>query len=161
MNKELKKRLEKQKNEQRSIYLECMLEKYPAGETLALITAILKEYDIELKINNDSDGRKLTFWTKPEYHLERNTRNAGRRKTFALQKDKQGDEIDDFYRYSDVVYMMQSKKDDEIMKILGMAPATYYRHKKGMKESEYYKKLDPSKLTNREYLKSVEVDRIF
>lgn len=161
MNKELKKILKERVDEGRSLYCEIVIEKLMSMQDLAAITAILGEYGIELEIKNEREGKVLSIWTKPEYHLERNTRNAGRRKTFALQKNQDGESLSEFYKYSDVVYMMQSKKDDEIMEILGMAAATYYRHKKTMKESEYYKNLEQSKLADQDYLKSVEGDYIF
>jgi hypothetical protein len=161
MNKELKKILKERVDEGRSLYCEMVIEKLMSMQDLAAITAILGEYGIELEIKNEREGKVLSIWTKPEYHLERNTRNAGRRKTFALQKNQDGESLSEFYKYSDVVYMMQSKKDDEIMEILGMAAATYYRHKKTMKESEYYKNLEQSKLADQDYLKSVEGDYIF
>lgn len=161
MNKELKKILKERVDEGRSLYCEMVIEKLMSMQDLAAITAILGEYGIELEIKNEREGKVLSIWTKPEYHLERNTRNAGRRKTFALQKNQDGESLSEFYKYSDVIYMMQSKKDDEIMEILGMAAATYYRHKKTMKESEYYKNLEQSKLADQDYLKSVEGDYIF
>ena len=77
------------------------------------------------------------------------TRNAGRRKTFAWKNG-------DILRYSDIVLMMQTMTDQEISDKIHMKIATYYRHKKEMRESDYFKSLDQNKLRDEEYLKSVK-----
>ena len=57
--------------------------------------------------------------------------------------------------------MQQTMKDTEILETTGMTSATYYRHKKAMKESAYYKRLDKTKLNDAAYLKSIEGDTFF
>ena len=52
-------------------------------------------------------------------------------------------------------------KDEEIIEKIQMKPATFYRHKKEMRETTYYKSLDRNRLGDLEYLKSVEGDFMF
>lgn len=78
------------------------------------------------------------------------TRYAGRRKK-VFRNDNEG-----YYKYSDVVYMMQSMKDNDIADTIGIPIATYRRHKKEMLESEYYQTLDKNKLHDKEYLDTHE-----
>ncbi len=52
-------------------------------------------------------------------------------------------------------------KDQDIIEKIKMKPATFYRHKKEMKETEYYKSLDLNRLGDLEYLKSVKGDVMF
>lgn len=74
------------------------------------------------------------------------TRYAGRRKKLFAKGN------DGYYRYSDVVYMMQSMIDQDIADTIGIPIATYRRHKKDMLDSEYYQTLDKNRLSDREYL---------
>lgn len=85
-------------------------------------------------------------------------RNAGRKKK-RVWKEEYGK--CDLYRYSDIVYMMQSMKDQEIAAKIEMPIATFYRHKKALKESVYYVSLDLNKLKNKEYLDSVDYNFVF
>ena len=65
------------------------------------------------------------------------------------------------YKYSDVIYRLCHKSNDTVAKEIGMKIATFYRHKKIMMESNYYKSLDKKKFEDLHYLKSVDGDRIF
>lgn len=88
-----------------------------------------------------------------------------------------------FY-YSDVLFLLQQMTDTEVMKKLSgryrkrqiekgyrtlkyvpepssMAPATFYRHKKRMMESSWYKSLDKNRLDDLDYLHSVPGDDAF
>lgn len=76
------------------------------------------------------------------------TRNAGRKKSKVRFNG-----VTIFY--SDIVYMMQTMTDKEICNKIQMKIATYYRHKKDMIESTYFRLLDKNRLTDLEYLKSV------
>ena len=91
------------------------------------------------------------------------TRNAGRCKSFG--------EVDyresgygggkDFCRYSDIIWMSQSMTDQQIADKIGMKIATYYRHKKKLRESKYFKELDQNRLDDREYLESLKGNLVF
>ena len=103
-------------------------------------------------------------------YIQKKKRDAGRRKKIltdpnTIEKKIIGTdyvyETEKIWMYSDVVYMMQSMKDKEIIDRLNVKPATYYRHKKALKESGYYKNLDPQKMNDIEYLKSQRYDLIF
>ena len=67
----------------------------------------------------------------------------------------------ELYQYSDIVFMMQTKKDADVAAEIRMPIATFYRHKKAMKESAYYKSLDLNRLRDKEYLESVAGNRMF
>jgi len=66
--------------------------------------------------------------------------------------------IEPQYAYSDVVLMLQSMTDQEIMEHIGIKYATYYRHKKKLLESEYYKFTDKNRLTDELYLQGEELN---
>ena len=88
-----------------------------------------------------------------QYRINR-TRFAGRGKQYA--------QIDgDLCQYSDVVWMSLTMQDKQIADKIGMKIATYYRHKKKMRESDYYKSLDRNRINDREYLRSVPGDYLF
>lgn len=57
--------------------------------------------------------------------------------------------------------MMQIMTDREIAERINMPIATFYRHKKIMKSSSYYKTLDKNKMDDLEYLKSVDGNLMF
>ena len=82
---------------------------------------------------NVDDG-KLTLSIYPEGYARYKDRNAGRREVVALKKNAGKFEM---YRYSDIVYLMQIKTDQQVADEIGMKIATYYRHKKKLKESSY------------------------
>ena len=106
----------------------------------------------------DIENGELFLTIYPEGYMRAKNRNAGRSRKYAAKRDEKSY---DFYRYSDIVYMLNCKKDQEIADEIGMPIATYYRHKKTMKESLYYKSLDQEQMNNYEYLKHAEGDRIF
>lgn len=111
----------------------------------------LNEVGIYLDIK---DGELVLSLHKYKY-LRRKTRNAGTKKQRARGTDGSA------YKYSDILSMQQTMKDTEILETTGMTSATYYRHKKAMKESAYYKRLDKTKLNDAAYLKSIEGDTFF
>ena len=57
--------------------------------------------------------------------------------------------------------MMQIMTDRETAERINMPIATFYRHKKIMKSSSYYKTLDKNKMDDLEYLKSVDGNLMF
>lgn len=66
------------------------------------------------------------------------------------------------YKYSDIVLMKAQKiRDKAIAEKLEISIASYYRRKKKMLESSYYKSLDPNKTWDKEYLESVSGNRDF
>lgn len=60
-------------------------------------------------------------------------RGAGRKRVEFMTE--QGDKI----KCIDIVSMLKTMPDYEIMEKIGMKKATYYRHKKAMMESDWYK----------------------
>ncbi|MBO4373928.1 MAG: hypothetical protein J5829_02365 [Lachnospiraceae bacterium] len=116
----------------------------------------LKSLFEDVGIHMDIKGSDLVLSVFPADYLKKRCRGAGRRRAVAWKHN--GIEA---YRFSDVVYLMQDNKDNQIISILDMAQATYYRHKKNLYLSEYYKKLDPERVSDIEYLKSVDGDLIF
>ena len=93
----------------------------------------------------DVTGEDLVISIRPSTYHQKKSRGAGRHRTYA--KNVQG-----ICHYSDIVYMMQSMRDQDIASEIGMAIATYRRHKKVMKESAYYHTLDLNRLNDKDYL---------
>ena len=101
-----------------------------------------------------ADGKLSLSIYAPDYY-KTTTRKAGRRAKVAWIKEELEKGNYELYKYSDIVYMSQTLKDQEIADKIGMPIATYYRHKKKMKESDYYKSLDLNRLRDKEYLDNV------
>ena len=93
----------------------------------------------------DVENGELRLSIYPEGYIRTKDRNAGRRKKGKYE----------LYKYSDIVLMMQTMKDQELADKIGMPIATFYRHKKALRESEYYQSLDLNRLREKEYLESV------
>ena len=67
-----------------------------------------------------------------------------------------------YWRYSDLARFIADKLPDaEVMKKLDMKPATYYRHKKTFRESEYFSNLDLSRAKEPGYLESLRGNSYF
>ncbi len=116
----------------------------------------LKKLCEEVGVYLDVRDNRLVLSVFPAAYIRKRCRNAGRRRVVAWKRP--GLEA---YRFSDVVYLLREKNDREMIEILNMPQATYYRHKKNLRMSSYYKKLDKDRLGEKEYLKSVEGDLIF
>ena len=56
--------------------------------------------------------------------------------------------------YTDLTYMVEKKN-------VPMAPATYYRKKKRMTQSDWYRGLDRDRCTDIDYLRNVPGDQVF
>lgn len=96
-------------------------------------------------VNLDVTGRDLVISIRPSVYHQRKSRGAGRHSTYARNEDG-------IICYADIVYMMQTMKDQDIADEIGMPIATYRRHKKKMKESSYYQTLDLNRLNDKTYL---------
>ncbi len=119
----------------------------------------LKELFEEVGVYMDLKDGRLSLSVFPNAYRNKRTRNAGRSRKAAFKED--GASCFEVYRYSDVIFLLTQHNDRELMKILDMPQATYYRHKKAMKESTYFKNLDKNRQNDREYLKNLPGDLIF
>lgn len=109
----------------------------------------------------DVDGDDLYLSIYPERYIRVKDRNAGRRQKLVWNKDEYEKGIYESYKYADIVFMMQTMKDQEVADTIGMPIATYYRHKKSLRESAYFKSLDLNRLRDKEYLDGVEGNYCF
>ena len=100
------------------------------------------------------DGR-LSLSIYPEGYIRTKDRNAGRRKKAVWNQEAKNRGEYEIYKYSDIVLMMQTMKDQEIADKIDMPIATFYRHKRTLKNSRYYQSLDLNRLREKEYLESV------
>ena len=106
----------------------------------------LNDVGILLHVENGT----LHLSISPEKYIRKRDRHSGKQKKIAWNREDQT-----VFKYSDIVFFTQSMKDPEVAAKIGMPIATYYRHKKVLKESEYYKSLDRNRLSDKEYLESV------
>lgn len=120
------------------------------AEKLELMQDALAKVGFTLKVEHNS----LSMYMNTNTYATTITRNAGRRRSHSRVNDE-------ILRYSDVVLMMQTMTDKEISEKIHMKIATYYRHKKTMKESRYFKSLDKNRLDDPKYLKSMNGDYMF
>ena len=98
----------------------------------------------------------VSLSVNPEKYNRQKTRKAGRHKKYFSNEDSSS-----LYHYSDIIFMAQSMTDIQIIQTTGMAEATYYRHKKNMKNSEYYKHINPSETYEKIYLESLPGNYLF
>lgn len=126
------------------------LHKKQNEENFDTVKKLLKEVGVWLDIK---DGEMYISIFASQF-LRAKNRYAGRRDKICSYHDKNG-KIE-FYRYSDIVFMLQTMTDKEIAEKIDMKIATYYRHKKKLKESEYFKSLDLNRLQDKNYLESQE-----
>lgn len=121
-------------------------------ENFQAVKKALEEVGVYLNMEENHTIRISINGTK---YLQNKRRSAGRR---SEMKKNDNDEI---IRYSDVVLMLQSMTDKQIYEKLNMSLATYYRHKKKLVNSDYYKSLDKNRLDDEVYLKHVKGDFAF
>lgn len=123
-----------------------------SAENFRLMKHILDKCGIMLDIYED----ELTLSVIPSAYSHSHKRHAGPKdRHFSVpETDKQTKSS--YYRLSDILLMMQSMQDKEIITLTGIPSSTFYRHKRKMYETWYYKTLDPEKEWTREYLESVE-----
>lgn len=101
----------------------------------------------------EGDILYISVWE--ELHRQKTARNAGRHKKLTYTDDN------GVWRYSDVVYMLQTMTDQQVYTAIGMASSTYYRHKKELLQSAYYASLDKDSLQDKDYLESVSGNLAF
>lgn len=90
------------------------------------------------------------------------TRNAGRHKrNFTLPQSLRHNPGRSLCMYSDIIFLKQTKTDQEICELTGIPSATFSRHKKALYNSPYYKNLDLNRLNDRKYLESRPLNRLF
>lgn len=113
-------------------------------------------YESGIILNLDEKKGLLTIDVIESKFVRKNYRNAGR-------KEKSTQKKSTFmpYMYSDIVCMMETMTDKEIMTKINLSYATYYRRKKEMLTSDYFSSLDRNKLGDIKYLNSVEGNKIF
>lgn len=113
------------------------------------IKKMLEDVGVFFSVEED----RLCLFISTETYNNVKKRNAGRHKN-VFRGENQKNYI--HYTYADIVFMLQSMTDKEICEKTGIPQATFYRHKKLLKESRYYKSLDTNRLGDKEYLQSVD-----
>jgi len=144
--------------------LNYYVDKYDAEQnagSFEVIKAALEKVGVNIVLQPVSTDRtkqyRFSLSINPDSYLESNMRFAGPKKKGFRFPDNEHGLAGDYIYYSDIVLMLQSMSDTEIMDALGIKYATYYRHKKEMMASLYYEKLDKNKLSDISYLKNEEL----
>ena len=131
--------------------------KGPKAENLEVLKEALEHVGINLKYKGDT----LDIEVDSNKYIKACTRYAGpkdKKRKFATNKvGIKGDTV----QYSDVIFMLQTMTDKEIMTELNMPYATYYRHKKAMLNSDYYKSLDANVEWTEDYLDTIFFNETF
>lgn len=122
------------------------LHKQHNKECFEAVKKALKEVGVYIKVDED---HTLSISINGRRYLQNKRRSAGRR--YEMVKN----DNDEIIRYSDVVLMLQSMTDTQIYERLNMSLSTYYRHKKKLMNSDYYKSLDKNRLNDEAYLRSI------
>ena len=142
---------------------------------LPIVTEALKSIHINLTVTDN----ELSLFIPASYYNEYHKRNAGRRKKI-MSKSGQYESyelnghVKTFYSgdklmYSDMLPLILTKSDAEIIRELNIPRATFYRHKKALLNSRYYQLVDNAHLTKEfalspeaaDYYKSIEGDMSF
>ena len=142
---------------------------------LPVITEALNSIHINFSVTEN----ELSLFIPASYYNEYHKRNAGRRrkimsKTGEYETYELNGHTKTFYSgeklmYSDVLPLILTKGDAEIIRELKIPRATYYRHKKQLLESRYYQSIDKEHLSKEfalspdsaEYYKSLPSDFSF
>ena len=132
-----------------------------------------------IHINMSVTENELSLFIPASYYNEYHKRNAGRRRkimsktgeyeTYELNGRTKTFYSGDKLMYSDVLRLLLTKGDAEIIRELNIPRATYYRHKKVLLNSRYYLAIDKEHLTKEfaispeaeEYYKSIPGDMSF
>lgn len=165
MDEKTMKKLKEYAKERKDLYLQYSVSeknipesiKKQNKENLKLMQDALATLGVRLNIK---DG-EISLLMHTSNFVDRKTRRAGRKRTYALKEQEEGNYKADAYRFSDVILLIEEKGDKETQAILGMSESTYFRHKKRMKSSEYYAALDQEKMTDQEYLESISGNSYF
>lgn len=118
-----------------------------------------------IHINLSVTENELSLFIPASYYNEYHKRNAGRRRKIMSKNGEYesyelNGHIKTFYSgeklmYSDILPLLLTKSDAEIIKELKIPRATYYRHKKALLASRYYNSIDKEYLT-KEFASSPE-----
>lgn len=128
-------------------------------EAFEAIQKALFDSGISLEI---SHGNELTLMLHSGLYEERKKRNAGRREKNFLLPSSLAEELGHVtLRYADIVFLEQSKTSAEICSMTGISQSTYFRHKRKLLESAFYKNLDRNRLSDHDYLSSREDNFFF
>lgn len=110
-----------------------------------------------IHINMTVTENELSLFIPASYYNEYHKRNAGRRRkimsktgeyeTYELNGRTKTFYSGDKLMYSDVLRLLLTKGDAEIIRELNIPRATYYRHKKVLLDSRYYLAIDKEHLT--------------
>lgn len=139
-------------SEENKFYAEINAKNYEA-----MVNA-LNDVGVYLKIENNI----MHLSIMGSVYLRKKNRNCGQRQRlfYDEEKRKSGD-FKTYYRYSDIVYLMSQKPIIEICAETGIPKTTFYRHLKELRESIYYKSVDPERTNDKEYLESLDCNHAF
>lgn len=122
------------------------------------IKKLLEDVGCYLKLEDGILSISLRTSSNSVY-MQKRKRNSGKKKRLFRNMDSSNPS--DYLKFSDIVYLMQSMTDKAIFTKHNIPIQTYYRHKKRLLESIYYKSLDTEKMNNIEYLESKECNYYF
>jgi len=132
------------------------------AESFEVVKAALAKVGVCIELNENSsreiDSYRLSIKIDPDSYLEANMRFAGPKVKGFRFPDNEFGLSGDYVYYSDVIFMLQTMNDKEVMDALGIKYASYYRHKKKMLESDYYQMADKNRLMDPDYLKGAELN---
>lgn len=115
---------------------------------------ILEEVGVRLYLKNMGENSFFSITLDKDVYQSKKSRGAGRHFRKGTKSDDMYEDLKLPATWADVVYMMQTMSDKEIAAEIDMPIATYYRHKKRMKESKAFQNLDQSRLQDKEYLEN-------
>ena len=139
-NAELDKRLKGLEESHRDMGLLLRLERPLNDEELRIFNELAGEAK-NRGMYLATVGSSIHISLNDYYYIKRMNRLAGRKAAVSgntISHDFGGSTYDFHYKYSDVAELLDNgTMDKDIMEIIGMKPATYFRHKKKMMESEF------------------------
>ena len=135
-------------------------------KNLPIVIEALNSIHINLTVTEN----ELSLFIPASYYNEYHKRNAGRRrKIMSKSGEYESFELNGhtktFYSgeklmYSDVLPLLLTKNDADIIKELNIPRATYYRHKKALLSSRYYTQIDKDHLS-KEFALSPEANAYY
>ena len=128
-------------------------------ENFEPIRKALEEVGVHLNMSADNVLRISIY----DYFYYKKNRKAGRKARPTRNTEIPSASVYDwkYYTYADIIHMMQTMTNKEIIQETGIPKSSFYRRMKTLRSSTYYNAIDFTKASDLEYLKSLADNTCF
>ena len=130
-------------------------------ESFQRIKELLSDVGVNLRVDMENSTLRLSINGSKYYRVVK--RGAGScSHAVHAPKDLSPNDGTNFCTYADVVYLLSSGLNNtQLRDKLKMSNGSYWRHKRNMVQSIYYKSLDKERLGDLDYLRGLPGNRYF